>query len=252
MDLKNGSGQEQHKWDLVSNFQVCQNPPKLRKLACVMWKDAPVLVFSLQAGRKDLTHRPKVLPHARLWWNFPASLYLDSETDPVSKQWLDLGRSTKLVLASVVENVQGLFDLSALCASSIRFRQVELKCWLPLIFIEPWTCPGAWQSIDQTTWLHSGTAFHLATRPDLTIVKFCCGLLEILYFMVLAGPYALYLMSIYVATCIKINRDLFTISVDQRLANFINTRWRHDSRRWRTRRKQLVGETTINQILHGL
>ena len=28
-----------------------------------MWKDVPVLLFSLQAGRKDLTHRPKVLSH---------------------------------------------------------------------------------------------------------------------------------------------------------------------------------------------
>ena len=50
----NGTGQQSRKCHLESNFQVCQNPPKLHKPACVMWKDVPVLFFSLQAGRKDL------------------------------------------------------------------------------------------------------------------------------------------------------------------------------------------------------
>ena len=38
------------------NLQVCQNPPKLRKPTRVTWKDVPVL-FSLKAGRKNLTNR---------------------------------------------------------------------------------------------------------------------------------------------------------------------------------------------------
>ena len=53
----NGSSQQLHKWDLVSNFQACQNPLKRHKLTHLMWIDFPVLFFSLQAGRKDLTHR---------------------------------------------------------------------------------------------------------------------------------------------------------------------------------------------------
>ena len=40
----NGSGQERNRhfdW----NFQVCQNPPKLREPTCMIWKDVPVLFF---------------------------------------------------------------------------------------------------------------------------------------------------------------------------------------------------------------
>ena len=35
------------------NFQVCQNPAKLRKPTCVMWKDVPVL-FSPKSTEKRL------------------------------------------------------------------------------------------------------------------------------------------------------------------------------------------------------
>ena len=57
----NGSGQESCKHHFDWNFQVCQNPPKLRKPTCVMWKDVPV-VFSQEPLRKDLTNRHKSLP----------------------------------------------------------------------------------------------------------------------------------------------------------------------------------------------
>ena len=53
----NGSGQEPRHFDW--NFQVCQNPPKLRKPTCVMWKDVPVLSFP--RSRKKRLDRPKVL-----------------------------------------------------------------------------------------------------------------------------------------------------------------------------------------------
>ena len=33
-------------------FQVCQNPPKLRKPTCDMWKDVPVLFFPYKQGEK--------------------------------------------------------------------------------------------------------------------------------------------------------------------------------------------------------
>ena len=56
---------ERNNWmapgHLVSNFQVCQNPPKLRKPTCVMWKNVPVLFFPYKQG---VTHRPKVLSQA--------------------------------------------------------------------------------------------------------------------------------------------------------------------------------------------
>ena len=48
----NGSGRESRNQHLVSNFQVCQNPPKLRKPACAMWKDVHVLFFPYKQGEK--------------------------------------------------------------------------------------------------------------------------------------------------------------------------------------------------------
>ena len=57
----NGSGQEPRNRHFDWNFQVCQNPPKLREPTCVMWKYVPVLLFFLKAGGKDLTNRPEVL-----------------------------------------------------------------------------------------------------------------------------------------------------------------------------------------------
>ena len=41
----NGSGQESCNRHFDWNFQVCQNPHKLCKPTCVMWKDVPVLFF---------------------------------------------------------------------------------------------------------------------------------------------------------------------------------------------------------------
>ena len=41
----NGSGQQSCKCHFDWNYQVCQNPPKLRKPTCVIWKDVPVLFF---------------------------------------------------------------------------------------------------------------------------------------------------------------------------------------------------------------
>ena len=49
----NGSGQQSRKCHFVLNFQVCQNPPRLYKLICVMWKDVPVC-FSPKSREKRL------------------------------------------------------------------------------------------------------------------------------------------------------------------------------------------------------
>ena len=54
----NGSREQSRKCHFEWNFQVCQNPPKLRKPTCVTWKEDPVLFFSLKAGRKGLKFPP--------------------------------------------------------------------------------------------------------------------------------------------------------------------------------------------------
>ena len=43
--LNAGSGQQPRNRHFKWNFQVCQNPAKLRKPTCVMWQDVPVLFF---------------------------------------------------------------------------------------------------------------------------------------------------------------------------------------------------------------
>ena len=52
----NGFGQEPRNHHFDWNFQVCQNPPKLRKPTCVMWKDVPVLFFP--KSRKKRLDKP--------------------------------------------------------------------------------------------------------------------------------------------------------------------------------------------------
>ena len=62
----NGSGQQSRKCHFNWKFQVCQNPPKLCKPTCVMWKDVAVL-FSPKTAEKRLekqaqTSTPTPLP----------------------------------------------------------------------------------------------------------------------------------------------------------------------------------------------
>ena len=56
---------------ISSEIVKCQNPPKLRKLTCVMWKDVPVLFFpksrekrlDKQAWKSTPTPPPSVPPN---------------------------------------------------------------------------------------------------------------------------------------------------------------------------------------------
>ena len=50
--------QEPHNRHFDWNFQVCQNPPKLREPTCVIWKDVPVLFFP-KSRKKRLDKQSK-------------------------------------------------------------------------------------------------------------------------------------------------------------------------------------------------
>ena len=48
-----GSGQQSRKCHFVLNFQVCQNPLRLRKLICVMWKNFEIFNECLTSWRAN-------------------------------------------------------------------------------------------------------------------------------------------------------------------------------------------------------
>ena len=48
-----GSGQQSHKCHFVLNFQVGQNPPRLCKLICVMWKNFEIFIECLTSWRAN-------------------------------------------------------------------------------------------------------------------------------------------------------------------------------------------------------
>ena len=112
----NGSGQKSRKkCHFEWNFQVCQNPPKLHKPTCVMWKDVPVLFFPKSREKRLDKQAWSSLPPSLI----PAGKVLNLDTWDILTPCAGWQKTAKILLTSFggTEGERGGGRLSCLCAT---------------------------------------------------------------------------------------------------------------------------------------